>query len=134
MKEVLQQLMQKETELTQQLEELRGARVVIEKVLGPQASQVTINPVTRLSQGEEPATIQRPDSKDFNLNAAFDSIIPVLQASAGAGCTFKQIHDRTQPIRESIKKYKHITILNYLSSLKTNGFIRKTGKKYFIIK
>lgn len=134
MKEVLQQLMQKETELTQQLEELRGARITIERVLGPQASQVTIKPLPEsLPEGEQ-YTIQRPDTKDPNLNAAFDSIIPVLQASNGAGRTFNQIHNETKPIRESIKKYKRITILNYLSSLRTNGFIRKAGKKYFILK
>ena len=134
MKDVLQQLMQREQELTHQLEELKGARMTIERVLGPHASEVTINPVTPLFQDEEPAAIQRPDTKDPNLNAAFDSIIPVLQASDGAGCTFKQIHTRTQPIRESIKQYKQITIQNYLSSLRTNGFIRKAGKKYFIQK
>jgi hypothetical protein len=132
MKEVLQQLMQKETELTQQLEELRGARITIERVLGPAASQVTIKPTTGENSVITEQAIQRPVTKDPNLNAAFDSIIPVLQASAGTGCTFKQIHNRTQPIRESIKQYKQITILNYLSSLRTNGFIRKSGKKYFI--
>lgn len=134
MKEVLQQLMQKETELTQQLEELRGARITIERVLGPGASEVTIKQRSRSIQPETQPAIQRPDAKNFSLNAAFDSIIPVLQASDGAGCTFNQIQDRAQPIRESIKKYKPITILNYLSSLRSNGFIRKAGKKYFILK
>lgn len=134
MKDVLQQLMQREQELTNQLEELKGARITIERVLGPQASQVTITKLPETLPEGEQYTIQRPDTKDPNLNAAFDSIIPVLQASNGAGCTFKQIHTRTQPIRESIKQYKQITIQNYLSSLRTNGFIRKAGKKYFILK
>ena len=98
MNDVLQQLMQKEQELTKQLEELKGARITIEKVLGPGASQVTINQVTPLPQVEEPAAIQRPNTNDPNLNAAFDSIIPVLQASNGAGCTFKQLHERSKPI------------------------------------
>ncbi len=134
MKEVLQQLMQKETELTQQLEELRGARITIERVLGPQASRVTIEPTTVENPVVTEPAIQRPSSDNPNLNAAFDSIIPVLQASGGAGCTFNQLHKRAEPIRPSIKHYKKVTIHGYISSLRTNGFIKKVGKKYFILK
>ncbi len=143
MKKVLEELTQKQEELTLQLKEIENCRKSLQVIFGqPKARQLVGVPTisglpARVPVVEDPTpadTIQRPNSDDPNLNAAFDSIIPVLQASNGVGCTFKQLHRKVKPIRPSIKQYKKVTIHGYLSSLRTNGFIRKTGKKYFIIK